>query len=49
MLGLITFYISDLDCGTDDDCNNPKGTCTSGKCDCKPGWQLQDCFGNFLM
>ena len=30
----------------EDDCNKGKGICTSNKtCNCKPGWQLHDCFG----
>ena len=45
---LIKLYISDFNCETNDDCNNGKGMCTSRKCDCKPGWKLHDCFGNFF-
>ena len=48
ILALIKLHIADFDCGTDDDCNNPKGSCKNGKCECKPGWQLQDCNGILL-
>ena len=49
VFALIKLYISDFNCETNDDCNNGKGMCTSRKCDCKPGWKLHDCFGNFFL
>ena len=45
-VALIKSFISDFECTVEEDCNNGKGICANNKtCDCKPGWQLHDCFG----